>query len=77
MKKKAPRLITSEIAFDWKEYPTCEDLNYALNKFGVHVAEHSWCEGSDTVVYVFSNRPLTAEELRELAEDDERDVDLS
>lgn len=61
------KLISRDICWDWKSSPSLEDLRKALAPLGVTVTEHPACEGSDTFGYIFSNRPLTKEELDEAA----------
>lgn len=63
-KQKKP-LVASDMVWDWKESPTVEDLQAALEPFGIVVTDHPACEGSDAYGVIFSNRPLTKKELKE------------
>jgi hypothetical protein len=58
---------TTRISWDWKGGPSQEDLQIALKPFGVLVTENPGLDGSDSYGYIFSNRPLTPKEVREIA----------
>lgn len=67
-KAKLVRLKHTQMSWDWKEQPDEEELNKLLKPFGVHVTAHPACEGQDSYGFIFSNRPLTEEELQEASE---------
>jgi hypothetical protein len=53
----------SEIICDWNGPIDDNVLARALRKFGVYVVPHPACEGTDSHGFIFSDRPLTDEEL--------------
>jgi hypothetical protein len=64
--KKQKALKSRSLSWDWKDCPSAPDLQDALKEFGIVVTVHPACEeGSDTFGVIFSNRPLTEEELEE------------
>lgn len=65
---KQVKLVHTQWSWDWRGKPSLKDLQYMLEPFGIHVINHPALEGQDAYGFIFSNRPLTQEEL-----DEERD----
>ena len=64
-KRAAGELRVQTIGWDWKSQPFLDDLQEALQPFGLHVYEDPSWEGTDHMQYVISNKKLTAAELKE------------
>jgi len=58
------------IGWDWKEAPSVEQFQRALEPFGVYVYEDPTSIGSDGYGFIFSDEELSDEELMEVAEGD-------
>jgi hypothetical protein len=68
----------SVITYDWKDSPSLEQLQSALEPFGVLVYEDPSVAGSDSYGFVFSNKKLTNQDLEEIGsrfEDEDYDGD--
>lgn len=56
----------TEISWDWKSGPEIEELEAALEPFGIHVYEDPMCEGQDAYGYILSDKPLSKKELEDI-----------
>jgi hypothetical protein len=65
MLKKQPG--PTRIGWDWREQPTAEQLNEALNPFGVHVYEDPIAQGSDAVAFIFTQGAKSKRAVRQIA----------
>jgi hypothetical protein len=63
-------LLRTAIGWDWKSSPDVSELQQALRPFGIVVTADPRCEGSDQYGYLFSNRPLTREELSDVLDEE-------
>ena len=63
-------MIVTKISWDWKSNPDIEELQQALEPFGISVYENPQSEGSDSFGYIFSETELDEEELEEKSEVD-------
>ena len=55
----------SFIGWDWKSRPSFEELEEALEEFGIFVYIDPMSEGSDHYGYIFSDEELTDSEVVE------------
>jgi hypothetical protein len=60
----------SRISWDWKAGPDFDELNEALEPFGLRAYEDPSTEGSDSFGFIISNENLTRDQLRAIAEED-------
>ncbi len=67
-KKVKVALKHTQMTWDWKDQPSAEELQEVLAPFGVVVTDHPASEGQDSYGFIFSNRPLTEDELEEAAD---------
>lgn len=58
--------VVSQISWDWKDCPDLEDLQDALEPFGIRVYRDPFTEGSDTYGFILSKEPLNKHELRKI-----------
>jgi len=61
----------AKLSWDWKGQPELDELQEALEPFGVRVYADPACEGSDSFGYIFSSEELTSDELSEISEEDD------
>lgn len=61
----------AKISWDWKSGPDLKALRKALTPLGVQVYEDPTFEGSDSFGYLFSDKPLTSEEVANVTQDED------
>jgi hypothetical protein len=69
--KKMPtkKLVMSSLIVDGSVPVSLEELQEALDPFGISVEEDPSCAGQDSSGFIFSNRPLTNNEIEEYLEE--------
>ena len=60
---------------DWKDNLDAETLEDALRPFGVYVHENTALRGTDTTGFIFSDKPLSQDEIQEISGAEENDLD--
>lgn len=60
----------SRISWDWKAGPDFDELNEALEPFGLRAYEDPSTADSDSFGFIISNENLTREQLRAIAEEE-------
>jgi hypothetical protein len=63
--------MATKLIYDWKERPSVEDLRSALEPLGVHVYDDPSMEASDSYGFVFSNEPMTRQEIEAFSDTDD------
>lgn len=53
-----------KISFSWKKQISFLELSKNLKDFGIHVYEDPAYEGNDSFGLIFTNEPMTKEELK-------------